>query len=82
MVIATIQQVSVQGFHIFPAQPTLEALSGQFTALGTVLAQMIRDPDVLGQIQRTFHHFIESGQVWALLIGLAIGYLFRSFTSY
>ena len=27
-------------------------------------------------------NFIQSGQVWALLIGMAVGYLFRSFTAY
>ncbi len=48
----------------------------------TVLAQYIHDPDTLGQIQNGFSHFIQSGQAWALLIGLVIGYIFRSFTSF
>lgn len=48
---------------------------------GLVLAQYVEDPDVLGQIQDAWNTFIESGQVWALLIGLFIGYLFRTFTS-
>lgn len=48
---------------------------------GLVLAQYVEDPDVLGQIQDAWNTFIESGQVWALLIGLFVGYLFRTFTS-
>ena len=47
-----------------------------------IIAQAVRDPDVLGQIQDAFNNFIESGQVWALLIGLVLGYLFRSFSAY
>lgn len=47
-----------------------------------LIAQTVRDPDVLGQMQAAFNNFIESGQVWALLIGLVLGYLFRSFTAY
>jgi hypothetical protein len=49
---------------------------------GTIVAQTIRDPDVLGQIQRAFTHFVQTGQAWALLIGVAIGYMIRNLTSY
>lgn len=41
-----------------------------------------KDTDVIAQFQQSFKHFVESGQVWALVIGVVIGYLFRSFTSY
>lgn len=48
----------------------------------TLLAQNISDPDLLGQIQKSFNNFVETGQVWALLIGLVVGYLIRNLTSY
>lgn len=48
----------------------------------TVLAQNVSDPDVLGQVQKAFNNFVETGQVWALLIGLVVGYLIRNLTSY
>ncbi|MBN3872550.1 MULTISPECIES: hypothetical protein [unclassified Nostoc] len=48
----------------------------------TALAQTITDPDVMGQIQKAWSHFIQTGQVWALLIGLVIGYMIRNLTSY
>jgi len=48
----------------------------------TVLAQNISDPDLLGQLQKAFNNFVETGQVWALLIGLVVGYLIRNLTSY
>lgn len=46
-----------------------------------VVAQMVEDPEVLQQIQDAWNHFIDSGQVWALVIGLFLGYLFRTFIS-
>lgn len=49
---------------------------------GLVLAQQVEDPDVLGQMQQAFNNFIESGQVWAFLIGLVIGYIFRGMSSF
>ncbi|MBD2450579.1 hypothetical protein H6G76_26305 [Nostoc sp. FACHB-152] len=47
-----------------------------------LLAQEIRDPNLMGQIQKTWNHFIQTGQIWALLIGLVIGYMFRTLSSY
>ena len=44
----------------------------------TILAQAISDPDVLGQMQAAFTKFIESGQGWALGIGLVVGFMFKS----
>ena len=59
----------------------IEVVTNQ-NLLTPLLAQTVRDPDVLGQIQRGFENFIESGQVWALIIGFLVGYMFRAFTSY
>ncbi|ALF52534.1 hypothetical protein ACX27_06245 [Nostoc piscinale CENA21] len=47
-----------------------------------VLAQQVSDPNLMGQVQKAWNHFIQTGQVWALLIGLVIGWLFRNLTSY
>ncbi|MDM9381815.1 hypothetical protein QUB80_14000 [Chlorogloeopsis sp. ULAP01] len=57
-------------------------LTGHLPIDWPVLAQNITDPDILGQMQRAFTHFLKTGQAWALLIGLAIGYMIRSLTSY
>jgi hypothetical protein len=48
----------------------------------TVLAQTINDPDVIGQMQKLWNNFVQTGQIWALLIGLVIGYIFRNLTTY
>jgi len=42
----------------------------------------IKDPDILEQMRLTWNHFVISGQAWALLIGVVLGYMFKSFTSY
>ena len=49
---------------------------------GIILAQMIEDPDILGQIESAWNNFVETGQIWAMLIGIFFGYIFRSFTSF
>jgi hypothetical protein len=46
-----------------------------------VIAQYF-DQDLFGSSSKIFSHFIESGQVWALLVGLVLGYLLRGLTSY
>jgi hypothetical protein len=38
--------------------------------------------DVMGGASKAFKTFVESGQVYALVIGLVIGYMFRSLTTY
>ncbi|MBD2090690.1 hypothetical protein H6F67_12580 [Microcoleus sp. FACHB-1515] len=37
---------------------------------------------VFSSFSAALDNFIQSGQVWAFLIGLVLGYLVRSFTSY
>lgn len=48
--------------------------------VSSLLAQSIEDPDILGQIQDAWYNFIDSGQVWALLMGTFFGYTFKGFT--
>ena len=48
----------------------------------SVLAQHVNDPNVLGQMQHSWNHFVKTGQIWALLIGLIVGYMIRNLTSY
>lgn len=47
----------------------------------TVLAQQF-DQDILGDMGNAWNAFIESGQVWALIIGLVVGYMIRGLTAY
>jgi hypothetical protein len=51
-----------------------------WTQMG-ILAQTVSDPNVLGQMQAAFQNFIQSGQVWAMAIGIVLGYAIRSLTA-
>ena len=62
-------------------QITLDFYHHSLLTIAT-LAQAIEDPDIIGQMQAAWDNFIESGQVWALVIGVFFGYLFKSLTSY
>ena len=57
-------------------------LVGQSSLNYIVVAQTVKDPDLLGNVEKSFNHFVQTGQVWALLVGLVIGYMLRSMTSY
>lgn len=50
-----------------------------------LLAQAQKDgqfkQDVVGDMTKGWNNFVKTGQIWALLIGLTLGYLFRSVTS-
>ncbi len=48
----------------------------------TIVAQTLKQTDLAGDVQKAFNHFVATGQIWALLTGLIVGYLFRSLTSY
>lgn len=74
------QSGSSESIDFFPPQQGAIELSDRTVV--TVLAVVDRDVDILAQMQDAFNNFIDSGQGWALLIGVFVGYLFRSFTSY
>ncbi|PSB01428.1 hypothetical protein C7B64_18395 [Merismopedia glauca CCAP 1448/3] len=56
-------------------------LTWQDLDIGSILAQSVRDTNVLGQMVDMWNTFIRSGQVWALLIGFVLGYLLRGITA-
>lgn len=46
-----------------------------------LLAQQF-DTDPFAGVRTTIFNFYKSGQLWALLIGVAIGYIIRGITTY
>ncbi|HEY9690522.1 MAG TPA: hypothetical protein V6D46_11065 [Coleofasciculaceae cyanobacterium] len=48
----------------------------------SLLAAQFDTPDFMGQIQRFWSHFVQTGQLWAMLIGLVLGYIIRQATTY
>jgi len=45
-----------------------------------LLAQQFKQ-DITGEFGKSWNGFVKSGQIWALIIGVAVGYLFRSITN-
>jgi hypothetical protein len=46
-----------------------------------VLAQQFQQ-DILGDLTKAFGKFVKTGQLWAMLIGFVLGFVFKSITSY
>jgi hypothetical protein len=42
----------------------------------------VKETDLWGDVQRAWGHFVKTGQLWAFLIGLFVGYGIKAFTSF
>jgi len=82
MIVNVIQEITAWFPSMVHGHETGSQLLRNLQINWTVLAQQVSDPDLLGNLQRSFNNFIESGQGWALLIGLIIGYMIRGLTTY
>ncbi len=78
--VSGIQEVTSGLANISNGSDLISSLVGHLSVNWQLLAQEVQDPKVLDQIQNFFKNFIQSGQVWALLIGLVVGYLVRGVT--
>lgn len=56
-------------------------LQGHSPLNWSLLAEQF-NTDVFANTRLWFQNFIQSGQAWAFAIGLILGYVFRSLTSY
>ncbi len=48
----------------------------------TILAQTFDDVDIMADMEEAWYNFVETGQCWALVIGVIVGYGFKSLTGY
>jgi len=74
--------LSLSGVDTLFDHQSVSLLGHQFSDLTTLLAQNMGEMkkiDVLGDFQKSFQNFIKTGQVWALGIGLVIGWLLKGF---
>lgn len=82
MVITTIQTLpaiadSITNWH------TAFGVNAHFQVDWLFFAQDVSNtPDILANIQNAWGNFVKTGQIWAMLIGIFFGYLFRSMTSF
>ncbi|WP_008313544.1 hypothetical protein [Leptolyngbya sp. PCC 6406] len=77
--------VMLSPVSIRPADQVGGGFGAQATPLSqtqaVVLAQQF-DQDILGDLGTMAKNFVDSGQLWALIIGVVLGYMFRSMTTY
>ncbi len=66
----------MEPFEFYTAQFETPAVTGT-----PVIGQYF-DQDLVGTTGKMLTGFYESGQLWALLIGLVLGYAFKSMSSY
>jgi hypothetical protein len=77
-----ISTLSLSGVDTLFDHHSVSLLGHQFSDLTTLLAQNAADLkkiDIIGDFQKSFQNFIKTGQVWALGIGLVIGWLLKGF---
>jgi hypothetical protein len=72
---------AVQGFVRITQASDIELLIWQLPFSWMLIAQQ-NSGGLFGDFHAAFDNFIQSGQVWALLLGFVLGYLFRSLTTY
>ena len=48
----------------------------------TILAQTFNNIDIMKDVEEAWYNFVETGQCWALLIGVMVGYGFKGMTNY
>lgn len=82
MVIEGMQAVPAILSHISPWHDAWEGLNHLFSIDWSVLGQLQTDTNVGGNFGNAWNNFVKSGQIWALLIGIAVGYFLKSFTSF
>ncbi|MGB8700399.1 MAG: hypothetical protein WCD18_13370 [Thermosynechococcaceae cyanobacterium] len=69
------------GAHVLQPDPSALNTLSHFGADHLWMAQTFKQ-DLFGDFSKSWDYFIRSGQVWALVIGVVVGYIFRSITSY
>ena len=82
MVVEGMQAVPAILNHISPWNDAIGGLTHLLSIDWHGLAQLQTNTDLFGQVGKAWDHFIKTGQAWALLIGIVIGYCIKSFTTF
>lgn len=56
--------------------------SGRHLYLRQIVLAQQTDADLVADFKEAVNNFIESGQVYAFILGIILGYLVRKFTTY
>lgn len=61
---------------------SLSMLVAKMPYWSVVLAYQVRETNLWGQVQGAWNHFVQTGQIWALIIGVILGYFIKGFTTF
>lgn len=56
----------------------LQLFIGESLHKGIVLAQDLNNVDILRDIQKSWSNFVKTGQIWAMMIGIPLGWWLKS----
>jgi hypothetical protein len=76
MVINVVQE----SLNLIPVD-SIAGVGGDWSVSSLIIAEQFKDT-LGGDFTSAWNHFIKSGQVWALIIGILVGYVIRTFTSF
>lgn len=82
MMFHVVQDVTVWLTHINFLTDLAQSLPFDLTDHQIVIAQQIPQTDLMGDMQKAFNNFVKTGQAWAFLIGLVLGYMLKAFTTF
>ena len=82
MLLPVIQDISFWVNHFGFMNDILQSCQIDFSTDHWVLATQFKQTDLWGDVQRSFDNFVKTGQAWAFLIGLVLGYLLKAFTTF
>lgn len=81
MVVNLIQEVTTDLASLTSGSDSVQLLVWKLLFNGAVLAQNVQQTTLLSDIQKAWNHFVQTGQIWALLIGIVVGYAIRNITA-
>lgn len=82
MLLHVLQDMSVWLTHGSLVSEAARSLHIDISLDHVVLATQFKQTDLVGDLQRAFDNFVKTGQAWAFLIGLVLGYMLKTFTSF
>jgi len=82
MLLHVIQDATVWLNHLSVVSDAWQSFQIDLSTDHLVLAQQFKQTDLWGDVTRAFDNFVKTGQAWAFVGGLFLGYLLKAFTTF
>lgn len=81
MILNLIQEVTAFSATATGGSDSVRLLVWKALFNGAVLAQQVSETSVFTDVQKFWNNFVQTGQIWAMLVGIVIGYAIRNITA-